>query len=65
MQNPQRSELFELPAWTKVEQHPRLVWTYCHMCAAGLKDQKTNVYLKKATEIWASDERQLRCIRPL
>eukprot|EP00975_Prorocentrum_lima_P070190 12930625-Prorocentrum_lima.AAC.1 len=35
------------------------------MCAAGLKDQKTNMYLKKGTEIWASDERLLRDIRPL
>eukprot|EP00975_Prorocentrum_lima_P049061 10268174-Prorocentrum_lima.AAC.1 len=35
------------------------------MCAAGLKYQKTNIYLKKATEIWASDERLLQHIRPL
>eukprot|EP00975_Prorocentrum_lima_P061342 12857432-Prorocentrum_lima.AAC.1 len=35
------------------------------MCAAGLKDQKTNTYLKKAAEIWASDERLLQDIRAL
>eukprot|EP00975_Prorocentrum_lima_P068839 12922873-Prorocentrum_lima.AAC.1 len=35
------------------------------MCAAGLRDGKTNKYLKKATETWASDERLMRDIRPL
>eukprot|EP00975_Prorocentrum_lima_P063661 12892854-Prorocentrum_lima.AAC.1 len=35
------------------------------MCAAGLKDRETNKYLKKATEVWASDERSIRDIRPL
>eukprot|EP00975_Prorocentrum_lima_P055670 11671169-Prorocentrum_lima.AAC.1 len=50
-------ERLKLPAWTQVEQHPFWVWTYCHMCAAGLEYQKTNIHLKEATEIWASDER--------
>eukprot|EP00975_Prorocentrum_lima_P063913 12894407-Prorocentrum_lima.AAC.1 len=35
------------------------------MCAAGLRDSKTDMYLKKTTEIWALDERLLRDIRTL
>eukprot|EP00975_Prorocentrum_lima_P047508 9932102-Prorocentrum_lima.AAC.1 len=30
------------------------------MGAAGLRDIKTNMYLEKPTEIWASDERLIR-----
>eukprot|EP00975_Prorocentrum_lima_P041176 8653245-Prorocentrum_lima.AAC.1 len=35
------------------------------MFAAGLRDIKTNMYLKKPTKIWASDERLIRDIRTL
>eukprot|EP00975_Prorocentrum_lima_P033534 7036139-Prorocentrum_lima.AAC.1 len=35
------------------------------MCAAGLRDIKTKMYLKKPTDIWASAERLIRDIRTL
>eukprot|EP00975_Prorocentrum_lima_P070462 12932118-Prorocentrum_lima.AAC.1 len=35
------------------------------MCAAGLQDIKTDMYLGKPTEIWASDERLTPDIRTL
>eukprot|EP00975_Prorocentrum_lima_P052098 10910805-Prorocentrum_lima.AAC.1 len=35
------------------------------MCAAGLRDPETKLFLKKTTEIWASDERLIPDLRTL
>ena len=64
-ENPQGSELYQLPAWDAVRRHPRTVWTYCDQCAAGLRDMQSGLLIRKRTEIWASDEMLIKDIRPL
>lgn len=62
-ENPQKSELYELPSWTQVKADPRTVTAIVHMCAAGLKEPSTNQYVLQPTEFVASDERLLAPIR--
>eukprot|EP00975_Prorocentrum_lima_P063175 12889956-Prorocentrum_lima.AAC.1 len=40
-ENPCSSELYELPAWIQVAQHPPTVWPHCDLCAACLRDRIT------------------------
>ena len=57
--------MYEIPIWVKVGEHPRLVWSYCGMCAAGLRDEDSKVLIRKSSEIWASPDLLIKYIKPL
>ena len=57
--------MYELPIWEEVSRNPKVVWTYCDMCAAGLICPETKRRIQKASEIWASHEALIRDLRPL
>ena len=56
-ENPKGSELYTLPSWIPVVNHPNLAVAVVDMCMAGLIDEQNCLPLQKRSEIWASDER--------
>ena len=63
------SDLYHLPGWRRVAQHPRTKSLRVDMCAAELRDPETGELIEKATEIWFSSNHfartlgDLRCTR--
>ena len=47
--------MFRRSHWQQVAKHHRSVRCVIHQCMAGLRDiRRTGLYIKRATEIWAS-----------
>ena len=71
-ENPAGSLLFDLPPWQELARDHRIHRTVMHQCAAGLRDQESQLLIKKPTEFWASDyclieglsRMQCRCTEP-
>ena len=62
-EHPQGSEMWKMPAWTRLVAEWPLAWTVIHQCAAGLRGPKTRHPIKKPTEFWASDPALLAHIK--
>ena len=64
-ENPQGSELWELPSWKAVLAHPRTKRCTMHQCMTNLRGPETKLRIKKPTDFVASDEILLKDLRPL
>ena len=64
-ENPQSSELWELPTWLKLLQRSDVVSCIVHQCMAGLRDPENKLRVKKPTRFVASDEILVKNLRPL
>ena len=64
-ENPQGSELWELPSWEKVLAHPRTKRCVVHQCMTNLRDPENKLRIKKPTDFVASDEALLKNLRPM
>ena len=62
-ENPQGSDLFKLPIYRMIAQHPQVLKAIVHQCMAGLKDFDTKLPIRKATELWASSPKLLEPLR--
>ena len=66
-ENPLGSDLYRLYGWLEVGEDPRTTKMRVDMCAAGLRDEGTDLPVLKASEIWHSNDRfteslsDLRC----
>ena len=48
-ENPQSSELWELPTWQKLLERADVVSCIVHQCMAGLRDPENKLRIRKAT----------------
>ena len=63
-EHPQTTEMYHLDEWAYARNHPSLAWCVIHQCMTGLVDYKEpHLHIKKATELWASDERLVAPLR--
>ena len=62
-ENPRGSDLWQIRSWRQARQDSRVVWDIIDMCEADLKID--NKFVKKESEIVASDEALLAPLRPL
>ena len=64
-ENPQISELWELPTWKRILAKNDVVSCVVHQCMAGLRDPENKLRVKKPTTFVASYEILVKDLRPL
>ena len=64
-ENPRNSDLYKLPVWQKVREHPQVKQVYVDMCAVNLRDRETGLLIKKPSEIWTSSSHFVKSLENL
>ena len=62
-ENPQGSELWDLPSWRRVLARDDIVRCTIHQCMVGLRDPQTKLRVKKPTDCVASAEIPVKNLR--
>ena len=62
-EHPQGSEMWRMPAWTALAERWPIAWVVIDQCAVGLRGPRTGSFIRKPTELWASDEALLSRLR--